>query len=135
MLTKEDKEFLKENFMTEAKLAKELKPIRDSIDLLRASDIRMEEKIEKVSADVTNLKTDVADLKVDSALLQQTVQRLEKGLEESIELSRQVLTTVQGFAGNVADLEQENKFGAVILSRHDVQIHELALATGTVISE
>ena len=46
-----------------------------------------------------------------------------------------VLNILDGFSGKVADLEQENKFGAVILNRHDIQIHELATATSTTISE
>ncbi|MEK7086603.1 MAG: hypothetical protein AAB709_02585 [Patescibacteria group bacterium] len=46
-----------------------------------------------------------------------------------------VLNILDGFAGKVADLDQENRMGAITLRRHDVQIHELATATGTTISE
>ena len=46
-----------------------------------------------------------------------------------------VLNILDGFAGKVANLDQENKMGAVTLHRHGIQIHELATATGTAISE
>lgn len=88
-----------------------------------------------VAVDVAGLKADVAELKVDSSLLQQTVQRLEQGQERLETKIDKVLTIVQGFAGNVADLEQESRMGAITLRRHDIQIHELAHATSTAISE
>ncbi|MFZ3044163.1 MAG: hypothetical protein WA058_03630 [Minisyncoccia bacterium] len=46
-----------------------------------------------------------------------------------------VLNILDGFAGKVAELDQENKMGSIALRRHDIQIHELATATGTTISE
>lgn len=46
-----------------------------------------------------------------------------------------VLNILDGFAGKVADLDQENRMGAITLRRHDIQIHELATATDTTISE
>lgn len=110
MLTKDDKEWIDEKFASKKELG-------------------------AVATDVAVLKTDVAELKVDSSLLQQTVQRLEQGQERLESKIDQVLTIVQGFAGNVADLDQENRMGSITLRRHDIQIHELAHATGTAISE
>ena len=81
------------------------------------------------------MKADIAELKVDSKLLQESMIRLEQKVEENVEMSRKVLTIVEGFAGKVADLNQENKMGSITLRRHDIQIHELATATGTAISE
>lgn len=46
-----------------------------------------------------------------------------------------LMNTLDGFTGNVSDLNQENRMGAITLRRHDVQIHELATATCTAISE
>ncbi len=161
MLTNEDK-----NWVTE-QLTKELKPVRDSVDLLRkkvsensldrlhsdarlnaieASQMRVEEKVDSfdkdiiglktdIDKDIIGLKTDITELKVESSLLQQAVLRLEQGQDEIRSLVTKTLTTVQGFAGNVATLEQENKMGALTLRRHDIQIHELAHATRTTISE
>lgn len=45
-----------------------------------------------------------------------------------------VLNKLDKFVGNVADLDQENKMGAVTLRRHGIQIEELAKATKTKIS-
>ncbi|MHB8860188.1 MAG: hypothetical protein ACYC48_00430 [Minisyncoccota bacterium] len=172
MLTNEDK-----NWVTE-QLTKELKPVRDSVDLLRkkvsensldrlhsdarlnaieASQMRVEEKVDSFDKDIIGLKTDIdkniiglktdidkniiglktdiTELKVESSLLQQAVLHLEQGQDEIRSLVTKTLTTVQGFAGNVATLEQENKMGALTLRRHDIQIHELAHATRTTISE
>lgn len=81
------------------------------------------------------MKVDIAELKVDSKLLQESMIHLEQKVEENVQMSRKVLTIVEGFAGKVADLDQENKMGAITLRRHDTQIHELATATGTTISE
>lgn len=81
------------------------------------------------------MKANIAELKVDSKLLQESMIHLEQKVEENVQMSRKVLTIVEGFAGKVADLDQENKMGAITLRRHDTQIHELATATGTTISE
>lgn len=86
MLTKEDKNWLVESFVTRGEHDADVKDLKDSIS------------------------------------------RVE-------ELSKKMLAITQGFAGNIADLEQENKMGAITLHRHDIQIHELATTTGTVISE
>lgn len=85
--------------------------------------------------ELAEVKIDVTDLKVDSKLLQEALIRLEKNVEEGVELSRKTLTTVENFAGNISALEQENKMGAITLRRHGVQIRELATATGAIISE
>lgn len=139
MLTKEDKDWI----------AKEIKPLRDSVDLLRkkvsdtsvdklysdtrfnaieASQMRVEEKIDSFDKDIT-------ELKVDSKLLQQAIIRFEQGQDEIHSLASQTLGIVEGLAGKVASLDQENKMGSLTLRRHDIQIHELATATGTAISE
>lgn len=86
MLTKDDKGWITDNFVTRGEFRSELKEVKDGIS-------RMEGKIDKI------------------------------------------ITIVDGFAGKVADLDQENKMGAVTLHRHDIQIRELATATGTTISE
>jgi hypothetical protein len=88
------------------------------------------------------IKADVAELKVDSKLLQESMIRLESRMD-SIEASGvrtedkidKVLNILDGFAGKVATLDQENKMGSITLRRHDIQIHELATATGTAISD
>jgi hypothetical protein len=63
------------------------------------------------------------------------VKELKEGLSRVESLSKKTLAIVEGLAGKVADLDQENKMGALTLRRHDIQIHELATATGTAISE
>lgn len=108
MLTKEDKDWVTEQ------LVKELKPVRDSVDLLRGKSI----------------DTQLKDMRISSRL--DSVEASQIRTEEKID---KVLTILDGFAGKVANLDQENKFGSVILHRHDIQIHELATATGTTISE
>lgn len=55
-----------------------------------------------------------------------------KSIKKSVD---KVLNAVDKYSGRVADLEQENKFGSVMLQRHGAQIHELATATGTTLSE
>ena len=78
---------------------------------------------------------DVTELKVESVLLQQTLQRLEQGMERIEGKTDKVLAMAEGLAGRVDTLDQENKMGSITLHRHDIQIHELATATGTTISE
>lgn len=88
------------------------------------------------------MKADIDELKVDSKLLQESMIRVESRLG-AIEVSNsrteekidKVLNILDGFAGKVADLDQENKMGSITLRRHDIQIHELATATGTTISD
>ncbi len=110
MFTAGDKKFLTENFATK----KELKSLRDGFDLLR-------HKLTTSSIEKLDLSFRIDSIEASSI---RTEEKIDK-----------VLTILDGFAGKVADLNQENKFGAVTLQRHDVQIHELATATGTAISE
>ena len=99
-----------EDFVTK----KEILVLRDSVDLLR-------KKISDAHFEKFNL-----DTRLDS------IEASHVRTEEKID---KVLNMLDGFSGRVVDLDQENKFGAVILHRHDIQIHELATATGTTISE
>ena len=110
MLTLADKKYLTDNFATKKEFV-------------------------GLNGDVEGLQKDVTVLKVESTLLQQTVQRLEQGMERTEGKIDKVLNKLDKFVGKVADLEQENKMGAVTLRRHGIQIHELATATGTAISE
>ena len=66
-------------------------------------------------------RTDMTEIKED-------LQNIKKGIDK-------VLNAVDKFSGNMADLQQENKMGAVTLRRHGIQIHELAKTTGTTLSE
>lgn len=108
MLTKEDKNWVEEKF------AKELNPIRDSIDLLRG-------KVTNIHFEKFNLES-----RLDS---------IEASTIRNEEKSDKILSILDGFAGKVSDLEQENKMGAVTFRRHGIQIRELATATSTAISE
>ncbi|MDO8566644.1 MAG: hypothetical protein Q7R58_00640 [bacterium] len=108
MLTPADKKWIEE------KLAKESKPVRDSIDLLRGKMTAM--NFEKFNFDSRLDSIEASNLR--------TEEKVDK-----------LLTFMDGFAGKVADLDQENKMGSITLRRHDTQIHELATATGTTISE
>lgn len=110
MLTKEDKEFLSENFATK----KEFATLRDATDLLR-------NKLTTLNLDKLNSNSRLDSIEAASF---RTEEKIDK-----------MLNILDGFAGKVADLDQENKMGAITLRRHDIQIHELATATGTVISE
>jgi outer membrane murein-binding lipoprotein Lpp len=109
-LTKEDKGFLHDTFATKADFA-------------------------ELKQDMSKLKQDVSELQVSSTLIQQAIQRIERNGENTEGKIDQILTIVQNLAGNIAGLEQENKMGAITLRRHDIQIHELAAATGTAISD
>lgn len=86
MLTKDDKNWVIENFVTKGELRTELREMKDGLA------------------------------------------RVEK-------LTQKTLTIMEGLAGKVDNLDQENRMGAITLRRHDVQIHELATATGTTLSE
>lgn len=61
--------------------------------------------------------------------------RTEERIIRTEEKIDDVLNKLDKFTGNIADLDQENKMGSITLRRHDIQIHELATATGTAISE
>ena len=108
MLTKEDKSWI------EGKFTKELKPVRDSVDLLRS-------KVMALNFEKFNFDSRLDSIEASNIRTEEKVDKL--------------LTIMDGFAGKVADLDQENKMGAITLHRHDIQIHELATATGTVISK
>lgn len=110
MLTPADKKYLTENFATK----KELMAIRDGFDLLRKNTIVS-------SLEKFNFKSEIDAMRASDI-------RIE-------EKSDKILTMLDGFTGKVADLDQENKMGSITLRRHDSQIHELATATGTAISE
>ena len=60
---------------------------------------------------------------------------VKDGISRVEELSKKTLAIVEGLAGKVADLDQENKMGARTLHRHGVQIKELAKATGAILSQ
>lgn len=109
MLTPADKKFLTDTFSTK----KELKELRDGQDLLR-------KKI-----------TDSSIEKFDFKFRLDSIEAAGVRTEEKVD---KILTQLDGFAGKVADLEQENKMGAITLHRHGIQIHELAQATGTKLS-
>lgn len=109
MLNKDDKKFLTGNFATK----KEIKELRDGQDLLR-------KKIVDSSIEKFNLK-----FRLDS------IEAAGIRTEEKVD---KILIQLDGFTGKVADLEQENKMGAIALRRHGIQIEELAKATKTKIS-
>ncbi len=91
-----------------------IKPVRDSIDLLRG-------KISTARFDTFNTESRLNSIEASNI---RTEEKIDK-----------VLTILDGFAGKVADLDQENKMGARTLHRHGIQIHELAQATHTKISK
>jgi len=92
MLTKGDKKFLTENFATK----KELSAMRDGFDLLR-------NKIAMSSLEKFDFKSRVDLLEASSV---RTEEKVDK-----------ILNILDGFSGKVADLEQENKMGAITLHR------------------
>lgn len=108
MLTPADKKWIEE------KLTKELKPSRDSVDLLRG-------KIGAIHFEKFNLESRLDSIEASNI---RTEEKIDK-----------VLNILDGFSGKVADIDQENKMGTLTLRRHDVQIHELAKAMGTTITE
>lgn len=108
MLTKGDKKWIEE------KLVKQIKPVRDSVDLLRG-------KVTSVHLEKFN-----ADFRLDS------IEASNIRMEEKVD---KILNIVDGLAGKVAELGQENKMGARTLHRHGLHIQELAKATGTVLSK
>lgn len=108
MLTKGDKKWIEE------KLVKEIKPVRDSVDLLRG-------KVTSVHLEKFN-----ADFRLDS------IEASNIRMEEKVD---KILNIVDGLAGKVAELDQENKMGARTLHRHGIHIQELAKATGATLSK
>jgi hypothetical protein len=108
MLTKDDKKWIGDKF------SKEIKPVRDSVDLLRG----------KVTA--VHLEKFNADSRLDS------IEASNIRTEEKVD---KILNIMDGLAGKIAELDQENKMGARTLHRHGIQIQELAKATGTTLSK
>ncbi|MFA7302445.1 MAG: hypothetical protein WC030_01735 [Candidatus Paceibacterota bacterium] len=101
MLTPADKKWIEE------KLVKEVKPVRDSVDLLRG-------KLTTVYLEKFNDNTRLDSVEASQIRVEEKVDR--------------VLTMLDGFAGKVADLEQENKMGGQALVRHTAHIKQLAKA-------
>ena len=91
-----------------------LKSVRDSVDLLRG-------KVSTLNFEKFNF-----DSRLDS------IEASHIRTEEKID---KVLAILDGFSGKVQTREEENKMGAATLRRHDTQIHKLATATGTKLSE
>lgn len=110
MLTKDDKKFLTDTFATK----KELSALRDGFDLLR-------NKITNSSLEKFDFKSRIDSIEASSV---RTEEKVDK-----------VLNILDGFAGKVAELEQENKMGAITTRRHGTHIQELAKATGTTLSK
>jgi hypothetical protein len=108
MLTTADKKW------TEEKFTKELKPVRDSVDLLRR-------KISDIHFDKLNLESRLDSIESSNI---RTEEKIDK-----------ILNIVDGYAGNILDLQQENRMGAVTLRRYGIQIEELAKSTKTKISK
>ncbi|MBI2025173.1 hypothetical protein HYT04_00075 [Candidatus Kaiserbacteria bacterium] len=110
MLTKDDKKFLTENFGTK----KEVGAIRDGLDILR-------NKLTMSSLEKFDFKSEVEAMRASDIRTEEKIDKL--------------ITIMDGYAGKIAELDQENKMGARTLHRHGVQIQELAKATGTALSE
>lgn len=124
--------------------------------MITDTDVKKLKKVFATKGELTIIKDDVKELKVDSKLLQKAMIRLEHNMEkntsflersmkesigllkhdikESIDLSKKIIATNEGWAGKVADLEQESKMGAVTARRYGINIQELATATGTTLS-
>lgn len=91
--------------------------------------------------DVTKLKKTFAtkadlaktDRKVDA--LQEQVGNLTVEVGEIKDTLGSMRNTLDTVAGALFDLRNENRFGSVILNRHDNQIQQLAKHTGASISE
>ncbi len=109
MLTPSDKKFLTENFATK----KELKEVRDSVDLVR-------QKLTTLSIERFDFNSRLASIEASSFRTEEKIDKL--------------ITIGEGNAGNIADLQQENKMGAITLRRYGIQIGELAKAAKTKIS-
>ena len=106
MLTPADKKFLTENFATK----KDLSALRDGFDLLRS-------RVTTSTLDKFNLKAEIDALRASTIRTEEMVEKLP--------------TIADGNAGNIADLQQENKMGAITMRRHGIQIEHLAKVAGT----
>ena len=98
-------------------------------------DLNEFKKVFATKDELAVVASDVADLKVDSKIIQDTLIRLEKGVDETRGLAQKMVGIAEGLGGRIADLDQENKMGARTLHRHGIQIQELAKATGTTLSQ
>lgn len=112
MLTKDDKKWIVGKFATKT----DFNSVKEDIKLLATN------------KELTQVKVDVKILANKLTGVEESYSRIETKVDK-------VLNKLDKFAGNVADLDQENKMGAVTLRRHGIRIHELATATGTAISE
>ncbi len=112
MLTKDDKKWIAGKFATKA----DFKTLATDIKTLATS------------KELTQVKVDVKILANKLTGVEDSYSRMENKVDK-------VLNKLDKFTGTVADLQQENKMGAVTLRRHDIQIHELATVTRTSISE
>lgn len=83
----------------------------------------------------TNDKNWIIENFVTKGEFRSEINELKEGMSRIEELSKRTLAVVEGVVGRVADLEQENTMGSTTLQRHDMQIQELAHATGTVLSQ
>ena len=110
MLTKDDKKFLVENFATK----KEVSAIRDGLDLLR-------NKLAMSSLEKFDFKSEVDAMRASDIRTEEKIDKL--------------ITIMDGYAGKIAELDQENKMGAITARRHGIHIQELAKATGTRLSK
>lgn len=106
----------------------DIKELKEDSKLLQGAVVHLEQRFD-------GLENRIDGVEIRLGNLEQKFDGFEEKMDESIGLSRKVLTIVEGMAGRVADLEQENKMGAITLHRHDIQIHELAHATDTAITE
>lgn len=148
MITDADVAKLKKSFVTKGEFAPvkkdvgvlkaDVKVLKADVKVLKADVKVLKADVSILKVDVKELKADVSELKFDFAIMQQTIIRLEDKVDASAENSKnmfnKILTVVESFAGNISDLEQENKMGARTMHRHGIQIYELADATGTTIS-
>lgn len=110
MLTKDDKKFLADNFATK----KEVGAIRDGLDILR-------NKLTMSSLEKFDFKSEVEAMRASDIRTEEKIDKL--------------ITIMDGYAGKIADLDQENKMGAITTRRHGIHIQELATATGTTLSK
>lgn len=131
MITDEDIKKLKETFATRD----EFNGAKSDITTLKSDVVILKSDVSILKTDVAELKVDVAELKIDSKIIQNTLIRMEQKMDDSIEFSHKNFAILEGLSGKVADLDQENRMGAITLRRHGIQIHELAKATRTAISE
>lgn len=133
MLTKEDKKFLTETFATKKGLAVLTKTVATKKEL--AASIKPLATKKELAVSIEEYKDWTVENFVTRNEFRHEMDEVKSDLKEVKEGIQKVLNAVDKFSGNMADLQQENKMGAITLRRHDIQIHELAAATGTIISD